>query len=152
MRFVENIISGIIDHSKTLLYMFFVCIENAQVKKVIVGALPLNWKLLPGISRRDQALLERGHSQALLSFQSEDGSWGHWESLGVTGSHWERGCAALGMVCGLRCGQCKEDFTVLLSLPSELSSWVCLNARGSGSVHKGTVDVVRELYRSLFRA
>lgn len=57
MRFVENIISGIIDHSKTLLYMFFVCIENARVKKVIVGALPVNWKLLPGISRRDQALL-----------------------------------------------------------------------------------------------
>lgn len=45
MRFVENIISGIIDHSKTLLYMFFVCIENTRVKKVIVGASPVNWKL-----------------------------------------------------------------------------------------------------------
>lgn len=44
MRFVENIISGIIDHSKTLLYMFFVCIENTRVKKVIVGASPVNWK------------------------------------------------------------------------------------------------------------
>lgn len=48
MRFVENIISGIIDHSKTLLYMFFVCIENTRVKKVIVGALPVNWKLRLG--------------------------------------------------------------------------------------------------------
>lgn len=48
MRFVENIISGIIDHSKTLLYMFFVCIENTRVKKVIVGASLVNWKLGPG--------------------------------------------------------------------------------------------------------
>lgn len=90
MRFVENIISGIIDHSKTLLYMFFVCIENARVKKVIVGALPVNWKLLPGISRRDQVLLG-GHIQAV---PPERG----WElgALGITGSHWERGCAILG--------------------------------------------------------
>lgn len=74
MRFVENIISGIIDHSKTLLYMFFVCIENTRVKKVIVGALPVNWKLLPGIRGRYEAL--GGHIQCLFSLQKEDGRWG----------------------------------------------------------------------------
>lgn len=71
MRFVENIISGIIDHSKTLLYMFFVCIENTRVKKVIAGALPGNWKLLPGIGGRYEAL--GGHIQSRFSLQREDG-------------------------------------------------------------------------------
>lgn len=56
MRFVENIISGIIDHSKTLLYMFFVCIENTRVKKVSFGALPVNERLLARICRSQGAI------------------------------------------------------------------------------------------------
>lgn len=51
--------------------MFFVCIENTRVKKVIAGALPGNWKLLPGIGGRYEAL--GGHVQSRFSLQREDG-------------------------------------------------------------------------------